>query len=175
VSFVPPRTVSAWSSPTRPEKVCHLDDLVARLEPVRAAGQRVVLSQGCFDLVHLGHVRHFREARGMGDLLVVGVTEDRYVTKGPDRPLFPLSQRMEFLAELETVDYVVASMTATAVPLLQALRPDVYIRGSEYETQRADDPRFLEEQRVVAGYGGTVAISHDELICSSTRLQRGLR
>jgi rfaE bifunctional protein nucleotidyltransferase chain/domain len=174
VPFIPPPVQSPWASPTRPEKVCELTDLIARLEPLRARGQSVVLSQGCFDLVHVGHVRHFREARRMGHLLVVGITEDQYVTKGPDRPLFPLAQRMEFVAELETVDFVVASMTATAIPLLRQLRPDVYIRGAEYETQRSDDPRFVEEQRIVAGYGGTVAFSHDELVSSSTRLQRWL-
>ncbi|MEH1123210.1 adenylyltransferase/cytidyltransferase family protein [Micromonospora sp. CPCC 206061] len=174
MSVHPRETASRWAAPTRQEKICHLDAIRARVAPPRAAGRRVVLSQGCFDLVHLGHVRHFREARAMGDLLVVAVTEDRYVTKGPDRPLFPLAQRMEFLAELECVDFVIPSPTATAIPVLRALRPDVYVRGAEYETRGAADPRFLAEQEVVARYGGAVAFSHDPLVLSSTRLQKSL-
>jgi rfaE bifunctional protein nucleotidyltransferase chain/domain len=132
----------------------------------------VALSQGCFDLVHLGHVRHFRQARALADVLAVAVTEDRYVTKGPDRPLFTLTRRMEFLAELECVDFVVPSLTATAIPVLRALRPDVYIRGEEYEVAKAADPRFRAEQDVVAGYGGRIAFTDDPLVESSTRLQR---
>ena len=151
-----------------------MDELALRLAPLRAGGMRVVLSQGCFDLVHLGHIRHFREARSKGDVLVVAVTEDEYVRKGPGRPLLTLWQRMEFLAELECVDFVVPSMTETAIPVLRALRPKVYIRGAEYEKDKAADPRLLAEQQVLDGYGGEMAFSHDPLVLSSTRLQRNL-
>jgi rfaE bifunctional protein nucleotidyltransferase chain/domain len=173
-SPVPAGPESQWALPTRPEKVCGLDWLVPELAPARAQGARVVLSQGCFDLVHLGHVRHFREARRLGDVLVVAVTEDRHVAKGPGRPLFTLTRRLEFLAELECVDFVVPSMSATAIPVLRALRPDVYIRGSEYQVAKAADPRFLAEQEVVKEYGGAVTFSHDPLVSSSTALQRHL-
>lgn len=160
--------------PTRPDKIADVETVAARLAPLRADGMQVVLSQGCFDLVHLGHVRHFREARSMGDVLVVAVTEDRYVTKGPNRPLFTLARRMELLAELECVDAVVPNMTPTAIPVLRVLRPDVYIRGAEYESDKLDDPRFVAEREVVAAYGGRVAFSHDLLVRSSTQLQQYL-
>lgn len=165
---------SRWARPTRSDKVSEVAAVAARLAPLRRRKRTVVLSQGCFDLLHLGHVRHFREARSLGDLLVIAVTEDRYVDKGPDRPLFPLAMRMEMLAELECVDAVVPSLTATAVPVLQTLRPDVYVQGAEYEQEKYDDPRFIAERAVVDSYGGVVAFSHDPLVCSSTRLQRSL-
>ncbi|MDQ1290188.1 MAG: hypothetical protein QG622_3754 [Actinomycetota bacterium] len=169
---IPP---SLWSVPTRPGKVTDVDDLTERLAVRRAAGVRVVLSQGCFDLVHLGHVRHFRQARALGDLLVVAVTEDRFVAKGPGRPLFTQAERLEALAELECVDFVVPNPTATALPVLEVLRPDVYVRGAEYEAEKRDDPRFGAEQELVTGYGGTIAFSDDVLVRSSTELQRHLR
>jgi bifunctional ADP-heptose synthase (sugar kinase/adenylyltransferase) len=107
-------------------------------------------------------------------VLVVAVTEDRYVRKGPGRPRFTLAQRLEMLAELECVDFVVPNPTATAIPVLEVLRPHVYIRGEEYRVTKAADPRFLAEQEVVAAYGGRVAFSDDTLVRSSTALQRDL-
>jgi rfaE bifunctional protein nucleotidyltransferase chain/domain len=174
VTDLPHPPESPWAVPTRPAKVCDVADLAARLGLPPTRDRSVVLSQGCFDLVHLGHVRHFRQARALGDLLVVAVTEDRYVNKGPGRPRFTLAQRLEFLAELECVDFAVPNLTATAIPVLEVLRPDVYIRGAEYEVAKADDPRFRAEQDLVAGYGGRVTFSHDPLVRSSTALQQGL-
>jgi rfaE bifunctional protein nucleotidyltransferase chain/domain len=165
---------SAWSAPTRPGKVCEQAELLERLRPIRARGLRVALSQGCFDLVHLGHLRHFKQARAQADLLVVAVTADEYVNKGPGRPRFGLAARIEHLAELECVDYVVPSRVRTAVELLEALQPDVYIRGAEYRDTAYDDPRFAAERVVVARYGGEVRFSDDPLVLSSTRLQEDL-
>jgi rfaE bifunctional protein nucleotidyltransferase chain/domain len=166
---------SPWAVPTRAGKVMDASSLAARLATRRAAGLRIVLSQGCFDLVHLGHLRHFRQARSFGDLLVVAVTEDRHVTKGPGRPLFTQEERVEALAELECVDYVVPNPTATALPVLTSLRPDVYVRGAEYEVDKRDDPRFAVEQDFVATYGGRIAFTGDVLVRSSTELHRYLR
>lgn len=166
--------VSPWSAPTRAGKVCEQADLVERLRPIRARGLRVALSQGCFDLVHLGHLRHFKQARAQADRLVVAVTADEYVNKGPDRPRFGLDARIEHLAELECVDYVVPSRVRTAVELLEVLQPDVYIRGAEYRDTAYDDPRFVAERAVVARYGGEVHFSDDPLVLSSTRLQEDL-
>jgi rfaE bifunctional protein nucleotidyltransferase chain/domain len=168
------RSAAARAAATRPEKVREPRELVRALAPSRAAGRRVALSQGCFDLVHLGHLRHFKEARSLADILVVAVTADAYVRKGPGRPLFTLAERIEWVAELECVDFVVPSHVPTAVELLRQLRPDVYIRGAEYRDTKSDDPRFVAERAVITGYGGVVRFSDDPLVRSSTRLQEEL-
>jgi rfaE bifunctional protein nucleotidyltransferase chain/domain len=171
---LPGLPASARTAATRPDKIREPRDLVRVLALGRAAGRRVALSQGCFDLVHLGHLRHFKEARTLADILVVAVTADAYVNKGPGRPLFTLAERIECVAELECVDFVVPSHVPTAVELLGLLKPDVYIRGAEYRDTKSDDPRFVAERAVVAGYGGVVRFSDDPLVRSSTRLQREL-
>lgn len=167
-------SASARAAATRPDKLREPEDLVRILAPIRAAGRRVALSQGCFDLVHLGHLRHFKEARSLADILVVAVTADEYVSKGPGRPLFTLAERIEWVAELECVDFVVPSHVPTAAELLGLLQPDIYIRGAEYRDTKSDDPRFVAERAVVTGYGGSVRFSDDPLVRSSTRLQREL-
>jgi D-beta-D-heptose 7-phosphate kinase/D-beta-D-heptose 1-phosphate adenosyltransferase len=100
----------------------------------RAAGERVVFTNGCFDLLHLGHVRYLQEARALGDLLVVGLNSDdsTRALKGPNRPLVPQDERAEVLAALACVDYVTIFEEITAVALVETLRPDVYVKGGDY-------------------------------------------
>jgi rfaE bifunctional protein nucleotidyltransferase chain/domain len=109
-------------------------DLVTLLEELaraRGEGARVVLTNGIFDLLHVGHVRYMRQARHEGDLLVVGVNADSAVHK-PGRPLVPEAERAELLAALEPVDFVVIFADETADVLLEAIRPDVYVKGADY-------------------------------------------
>lgn len=106
-------------------------DLQIDLEAARRRGARVVLTNGIFDLLHIGHLRYLREARRQGDLLVVGVNADGAVNK-PGRPLVPDLERAELVAALEPVDYVVIFSEATADRLLRAVRPDTYVKGSDY-------------------------------------------
>ncbi|MEU0530641.1 adenylyltransferase/cytidyltransferase family protein [Amycolatopsis tolypomycina] len=167
------RQASKWAAPSRSGKIQEGAELVTGLASARASGGLVALSQGCFDLVHLGHLRHFKEAKAMAGILVVAVSADEFVSsKGPDRPLFSLAERMEFIAELECVDHVVPSRVPTAVELLRLLEPDIYIRGAEYRDTHFDDPRFVAERAVIAAYGGAVRFSGDPLVRSSTHLQQ---
>jgi len=109
-------------------------DLVTLLEELaraRGAGARVVLTNGIFDLLHVGHLRYLRQARREGDLLVVGVNADSAVHK-PGRPLVPEAERAELLGALEPVDLVVIFANDTADALLEAIRPDVYVKGADY-------------------------------------------
>jgi rfaE bifunctional protein nucleotidyltransferase chain/domain len=114
-----------------PGPVLELADLQAQLSAARARGARVVLTNGVFDLLHVGHLRYLRQARQHGDLLVVGVNADSAVRKA-GRPLVPQAERAELVAALEPVDYVVVFSELTADRLLRALRPHAYVKGADY-------------------------------------------
>ncbi len=138
------------------------------LAAARRAGRRVIQCHGCFDIVHPGHIRYLQSARQLGDVLVVSLTGDQSVEKGPDRPYIPQELRAENLAALEFVDWVVIDPHPTACELLEVLRPDVYVKGREYAT--ATDPRFLRERAIVESYGGRVVFHSGDVVFSSTRL-----
>ena len=131
-----------------------LPALLERVAALRAAGGRLVVTNGCFDLLHVGHVRYLQAARRLGDFLAVGVNSDASVRqlKGPTRPIVPAAERAEIVAALGCVDAVVIFDAATAEPLVAALRPDVYVKGDDYTEAR------LPEARLVTAYGGTLAL-----------------
>jgi len=114
-----------------PGPVEELASLRSHLDAARQHGQRIVLTNGVFDLLHVGHLRFLRAARLLGDLLVVGVNADAAVRK-PGRPLVPDAERAELVAALEPVDYVVIFAEPTADSLLSSIRPDVYAKGADY-------------------------------------------
>jgi len=128
--------------------------LAARL---RAAGKRIVLANGCFDLLHVGHVRYLRDARRHGDVLFVGINSDAAVArlKGPGRPLMPAAERVEMLEALRAVDHVVVFDEDTADRLVAAVRPDVHAKGTDYTTDS------VPEAAAVRATGGTVVIAGD--------------
>src|SRR5262245_28221211 len=113
-------------------KILSLEDLAAALESHRAAGKRVVLCHGPFDLLHIGHVRHFEQARKLGDVLVVTLTPDRFVNKGAGRPAFAETLRAEFLASLACVDHVAVNRWPSAVETIRQLKPAVFAKGNEF-------------------------------------------
>src|SRR3954469_4253626 len=149
-------------------KVCGLDELLDRRAAARSGGRTVVHCHGCFDIVHPGHIQHLQFARSLGDMLVVSVSADRHVNKGVARPLIPDDLRARSVAALECVDHVYVNPDPTAVELLEAVRPDVYVKGSEYE--RSLDPRFLAERETVTRHGGRVVFSSCDVVYSSTAL-----
>jgi rfaE bifunctional protein nucleotidyltransferase chain/domain len=115
---------------------------------------RLVLAHGCFDLLHLGHIRHLKEARSLGDKLVVSVTADKFVAKGLGRPQFSAEQRAEALRALDCVDEVVINDAPDAIELIADLRPDVYVKGIDYKG--STDRSLLREKRAVEALGGKV-------------------
>jgi D-glycero-beta-D-manno-heptose 1-phosphate adenylyltransferase len=149
-------------------RVVTLDKLAVALSEARRAGRRVVLTNGCFDLLHVGHVRVLQEARALGDVLVVGVNSDESVRqlKGPARPLVTAEERAEVLAALTAVDYAVVFDEPTAECLAALVRPDVYVKGADYATSGPSDGRGgpdidtarLPEARVVAEAGGRTVL-----------------
>lgn len=132
--------------------------------------KRIVLTNGCFDLLHVGHTRYLRQARAMGDLLIVGINDDASVTrlKGAQRPIVSQGDRAELVAALESVDYVVIFTEDTAVPLVEALRPEIYVKGGDYALGGKD----LPEAEIVQAYGGRVELLPLAAGRSSTDLAR---
>lgn len=149
-------------------KLLSREALCAWRDNERAHGRIVVHCHGCFDIVHPGHIQHLQYARSLGDTLVVSVTTDRNVNKGFARPLIPDDLRAASLAALECVDAVHLCPEPTAVELLGALRPDIYVKGREYEHNH--DPRFLAERDTVIRHGGRVVFSSGDIVYSSTSL-----
>jgi rfaE bifunctional protein nucleotidyltransferase chain/domain len=151
-----------------PRKIVDRTELLRRREAARLAGRRVVHCHGCFDIVHPGHIRHLKFAKSQGDILLVSVTGDGEVKKGTGRPLIPQELRAENLAELDCVDWVYVEPEATAKELLDKVRPDVYIKGREYEFN--NDPRFRAERETVEWHGGRVVFSSGDVVFSSSAL-----
>jgi rfaE bifunctional protein kinase chain/domain/rfaE bifunctional protein nucleotidyltransferase chain/domain len=149
-------------------KIVELDELLSSVRAGRAAGKRIVQCHGCFDIVHPGHIRYLEFARQQGDILVVSLTGDTNISKGDQRPYIPQELRAENLAALIFVDFVYIDPHPTAAHILSQVRPDVYVKGREYE--HSTDPDFLAERNVVEGYGGRIIFSSGEIVFSSTDL-----
>lgn len=138
-----------------------LSDLLALRAEWRRAGQRLVFSNGVFDLLHAGHVDYLQRARALGDVLVLGVNSDESVRaiKGPLRPLVPAHERVLVLAALRCVDWVTLFEEPTAEALIQALQPDIYVKGGDYATvDGSPDLARLPEARTVLAQGGMVRL-----------------
>jgi len=133
------------------------DELVRRVQAAREAGARIVLANGCFDVLHVGHIRYLAGARELGDVLVVGINSDAQVAvqKGAGRPVLPATERAEIVAALESVAFVTIFNEPTVEELLLALKPDVHAKGTDYTTET------VPERDVVRSYGGQVAIVGD--------------
>ena len=133
------------------------EELIERVMAEREAGAKIVFANGCFDVLHVGHVRYLAGARELGDVLIVGINSDMQVAiqKGAGRPVLPASERAEIVAALEPVTYVTVFDEPTVEELLLALKPDVHAKGTDYTTDT------VPERDVVRSYGGQVAIVGD--------------
>ena len=139
------------------QKVLNREELSRRVAEWRRAGERIILANGCFDLLHVGHVRYLHAAKQLGGRLVVGVNADASVQrlKGPGRPVVPAEERAELLAALEVVDAVVVFPEPDVRSLISEIRPDIHAKGTDYT------PESIPEREVVMAYGGRVAIVGD--------------
>lgn len=133
------------------------EELAQRVNADRENGSRIIFANGCFDVLHVGHVRYLAGARALGDVLVVGVNSDAQVArlKGAGRPVLPAEERAEIVAALESVSYVTVFDEPTVEQLLLALKPDVHAKGTDYTEDS------VPERDVVRSYGGKVAIVGD--------------
>jgi len=145
--------------------------LAEHLDAERRNGRSVALTNGCFDLLHVGHVRLLEGARELADVLVVALNSDASTraNKGAGRPIVPLAERLEVIAAIAGVDFVTSFGEPTAAELLATLRPDVHVKGTDWT------PETVPERDVVVAYGGRVAIAGDPKNHASSALIAGLR
>jgi rfaE bifunctional protein nucleotidyltransferase chain/domain len=142
--------------------------LIARVAIARKHGARIVLANGCFDLLHVGHIRYLEGAKALGDVLVVGVNSDEQVRlqKGAGRPFMPERERAEIIAAIRAVDFVTIFYEPTVEHLLLSVRPDIHAKGTDYTEDS------VPERDVVRSYGGHVCIVGDPKDHSSTEMVR---
>ncbi|HEY2930467.1 MAG TPA: adenylyltransferase/cytidyltransferase family protein [Acidobacteriota bacterium] len=150
------------------EKILTLQQACSKCSQLKQKGRRIVLANGCFDLIHVGHVRYLEAARAAGDILIVAVNSDESVRKlkGPGRPLIPERGRAEMIAAFDCVDYVIVFSEQTLETVLLALKPDVHAKGTDYTEES------VPEREVVRSFGGTTAIVGDPKDHSSRDLIR---
>ncbi|HCU99219.1 MAG TPA: cytidyltransferase [Chloroflexi bacterium] len=154
-------------------KIKDLNDLVDIVNELRSQGKKVAHSHGVFDLLHLGHIRHFEQAKSLADILVVTVTPDEYVNKGPHRPAFTHEIRTEALAALEMVDYVSVNRWPLAVDTIEMLKPDFYVKGPDYNIVESDiTGGIASEIDAINSVGGKFSVTEGITFSSSTLLNQ---
>lgn len=154
-------------------KIVTLDNVAKRVQQLRAGGKQIVATNGCFDLLHAGHVRYLKAARALGDVLVVGLNSDESVheLKGPGRPINNETDRAEILAALESVDIVTVFPELRATRFLELVRPDVYAKGGDYSSETLNN----EERTVLEKIGAKIDIVPFEPGYSTSTLINNLR
>ncbi|MAC95651.1 MAG: cytidyltransferase [Flavobacteriales bacterium] len=155
------------------QKIVKLTEIEERLSELKKAGKRIVHCHGCFDLIHHGHIKHFEAAKKFGDVLVVTVTEDKYVNKGPDRPFFNQHIRAENLSALEVVDFVAVNFASTAIPAIEKICPDFYVKGQDYKVSEQDvTGGILVEKQAVESVGGKLVFTEEVQFSSSNLINQ---
>ena len=152
------------------KKIKALGSLSKTLAGCKAKGKRIVHCHGVFDLLHLGHIRHFNLAKKEGDVLVVTITKDKHVKRGPGRPIFNEHLRAEALAALAVTDYVSVVDEPTAISCIKTLKPDVYVKGSDYKAKEKDlTGKIYDEEAAIKSVGGRLHFT-DDITFSSSKL-----
>ena len=152
-------------------KIINIENIKKILSEKRKYGKKIVQCHGVFDLLHVGHIRHFKEAKSLGDILVVSVTSDKFVNKGPGRPAFNELQRLEAIAALGLVDYVVLNNNPSAVQAIQQIRPNFYCKGPDYKDHTKDiTNKIKRETELIKSYGGRTIYTKDITFSSSSLL-----
>ncbi len=153
---------------TPQSKVLALKDIARRIEANKSKGKKVVLCHGVFDIVHLGHIRHFNMAKKDADILVVTLTADKHVKRGPGRPFFKERLRAETIASLGVVDYVGIVDAPTAIEAIKVLKPNFYAKGIEYKKREQDvTGKIFEEEETLKSVGGSIVFTDDITFSSS--------
>lgn len=153
-------------------KVWQLNDLVDEIKKLKAHNLRIVQCHGVFDLLHIGHIRHFEQAKKLGDVLVVTVTPDRYVNKGIGRPAFPEHLRAEVIAALDCVDYVAVNQWPSAVETIKHLQPTIFAKGDEFKEGKDTIGHISQEEEAIRTVGGQIAFTSDITFSSSALINQ---
>ena len=137
----------------------------------KKSSKKSVLCHGTFDLVHLGHIKHFEDAKKLGDILIVSVTSDEFVFKGPNRPKFKIRQRMEMLSNIQLIDYVIESKSISAIPIIKKIKPNIYCKGPDYKNHSSDiSNNISKEADAVRAVKGKIIYTDSETFSSSELL-----
>jgi rfaE bifunctional protein nucleotidyltransferase chain/domain len=155
-------------------KILELDELAGELKSLRAKDQRIVQCHGVFDLLHVGHIRHFEQAKKLGDILVVTLTPDRFVNKGAGRPAFPEKLRAEVVASLDCVDYVAINRWPSACETIKLLQPQIFAKGDEFKNLKDTINHVSLEEEAVRMVGGQIAFTKDITFSSSALINQYL-
>ncbi|MCG8577805.1 MAG: D-glycero-beta-D-manno-heptose 1-phosphate adenylyltransferase [Flavobacteriales bacterium] len=144
-------------------KITSPQEAVEQLKPLKAAGKKVAFTNGCFDILHKGHVEYLAQSASRGDVLIVGINSDASVKrqgKGNDRPINQFSARATVLAALGFIDFVVEFDDDTPIKLIETIQPDVLLKGADYDPQVADsnDKRYIVGREIVLENGGSVEV-----------------
>ena len=151
------------------KKILNFKELNIKLDSQRRKKKTIVLCHGVFDVLHIGHINHFKSAKDTGDILVVSVTPDRYVKKGPNRPIFTSSIRMKMLSAIEHIDYIVENNTETAVNPINIIKPNIYCKGKDYKKNKEDYTKEIyNEIKAIKKINGKIIYTKDELYSSSS-------
>jgi rfaE bifunctional protein nucleotidyltransferase chain/domain len=153
-------------------KIKSIKEIAKIVEGVKQNHRKVVHCHGEFDLIHLGHMRYFKKAAEMGDFLIVTLTPDRFIEKGPGRPVFNETFRAEAISYLEFVNCVGINENPTAAEILKIVQPDIYVKGSEYLNKVDVTGRLEMEKKLVESFGGKMAFTHEIIFSSSKLLNR---
>ncbi len=154
-------------------KILKSEQISKKIKSIKKTSKKIVLCHGVFDLLHIGHIRHLREAKKMGDILIVSVTSDNFVNKGPSRPMFKDDLRLEAIAALKFVDFVTLSNKSSAVDIIKKIKPNYYCKGSEYSNRQDDvTKKIFEEEKIVKKFGGKMIFTNEVTFSSSNILNK---
>lgn len=149
-------------------KFLKIEEVKKKVSELKKKKLKIVHCHGVFDIVHIGHIKHLKKAKDHGDILIVTVTSDKFVNKGSNRPTFNQKKRLEFLSELESVDFVCLSNFPSATNLLKLIKPDIYVKGQDYKNSKNDKTGKINfETQLVKKFGGKIIFTHEETFSSS--------
>ncbi len=155
------------------KKIIDFSKVEKILKPIKRKGKKIVHCHGVFDLLHIGHLKHFKSAKKYGDILVISVTPDKFVQKGFGRPYFNSGQRMESLASIEVVDFVILNNSTNAVDIIKKIKPNYYVKGPDYKNFKEDiTGQIKNEELIVKKNGGKIVFTEDPIYSSSSILNQ---
>ncbi len=149
-------------------KIISLENLSKKINLLKKNNKKIVLCHGVFDIIHAGHISHFKVAKNLGDVLIISVTSDRFVNKGFNRPMFDLNNRKKILSELSIVDFVCDSDSQDAISIISKIKPNIYCKGPDYKNFNNDiTNKIKKEIKVLKKFGGKFKVTEDETFSSS--------
>ena len=155
------------------KKIIDFSNVEKILKPIKRKGKKIVCCHGVFDLLHIGHLKHFKSAKKYGDILIVSVTPDKFIQKGFGRPYFKSEQRMESLASIEVIDFVVLNKSANAIDIINKIKPNYYVKGLDYKNFKDDITGQIKKERLaVKKNGGKLVFTEDHTYSSSSILNQ---